>query len=478
MIRETFHSRFGLIVALLGMAVGTGNIWRFPRVMAANGGGAFLIPWFLFLFLWSVPLLMVEFSLGQKLRQGVVGCFQKMSGGRYTWMGAFVVLCTMGIMFYYSVVTGWCLFYLVQSLTGTLLNTDPESFWNDFSRSSYAPLFFHIAAMGIATAIVLRGVRRGIEATSRIMVPALFLILILLAAYALTFSGRDQALQFLFNTDFSRLTDYKVWLEALTQSAWSTGAGWGMALTYASYSQKNDSPALTPFTTGLGNNSIELIAVLAIIPTLFSFFPLQEVLSLTDKGNEGLIFITLPQLFRQIPAGRVFAILFFLCLAFAACTSLVAMLELGVRFLTDLGLSRTQAVLSTGMAGLLLGIPSAIQMGFLQNQDTVWGIGLLASGLFFSLLVRFIGPGRFEKEFLPFRSHVARKLFASLILWIIPLEFLLLMGWWIYQVWNNDGSWNPLRIYSIGTCLVQWGLLLGILLMFNRKMSNRVGRLS
>ena len=249
----------------------------------------------------------------------------------------------------------------------------------------------------------------------------------------------------------------------------------GLALTYAGYARAKDDPVLTPFTTGLGNNSVELIAVLAIVPTLFSFFPLDEVLSLMAESNEGLIFVTLPGLFQQIPAGRAFAVLFFLCLSFAACTSLVAMLELGVRFLTDLRLSRPRAVLLAGAAGLVFAIPSAVSMDFFKNQDTVWSIGLLTSGFFFSLLFRRIGMNRFEEEFLPFRSRTWRGIFAFLILWMIPLEFLFLMSWWLYQVWDRDGWWNPLAVSSFGTCLFQWGILLGVLLLFNRRISRRIG---
>jgi neurotransmitter:Na+ symporter, NSS family len=471
-----FRSRFGLIVALLGMAVGPGNIWRFPRVMTANGGGAFLIPWFIFLFLWSIPLLIVEFSLGQKIRQGIVGCFNKMSDGKYTWLGAFVVLCPIGIMFFLSTITGWCFFYLIHSISGKVLVADTNVFWNTFSQSSYSPLLFHVVALGIAMTIVWRGVQRGIEITSKIMIPSLFVILIILAVYSLTFPGRGNALNFLFSTDFSRLSDYKVWLEALTQSAWSTGAGWGLALTYACYSHAKDKPVLTPFTTGLGNNSIEILAVLAIVPTLFSFFSLSEALPLMESGNEGFTFIVLPMLFQKMPAGQPFAILFFLCISFAACTSMVALLELGVGFFTDLKFSRSKAIILTGSLGLVLGIPSALSMGFLKNQDTVWGIGLLTSCFFFSMLVRRIGMSRFEKEFIHFRSPLRRKIFGFLILWLVPLEFLFLFGWWIYQVSSTEGWWNPLQVSSIGTCLFQWGIALTVLYLLNNKISKRVGR--
>ncbi len=475
-MKETFQNRFGLITALLGMAIGTGNIWRFPRVMAQNGGGAFLIPWFIFLFLWSIPLLIVEFSLGQKIRQGVAGCFSKVSNGKMTWLGGFVVFCTLGIMFYYSVVTGWCLFYLLHSLTGKLFTVSPQTFWDTFSRSGLSPFLGHIAAVALTVWVIARGVRQGIENASRIMIPTLFIILILLAGYAFFLPGRSQGAAFIFNTDFSRLADYRVWLEALTQSAWSTGAGWGIALTYACYSREQDDPVLTPFTTGFGNNSVELIAVLAIVPTLFSFFPLPEVMSLTQSGNTGLTFISLPSLFQQMPAGRFISILFFTALSFAAFTSLFAMFELGVYFFKDLGLARSRAILVMGGLAVLLGTPSALRIQFLDNQDWVWGIGLLLSGLFFAMLMRTMGMDTFCRDFVPLDSKFHRGVFEIIVFWLIPVEFLALIAWWFAQAiqWDPSGWWYPLRSFSIGTCLLQWGVLLIILFLLNHKIFQRV----
>ncbi|MDP3921110.1 MAG: sodium-dependent transporter [Candidatus Omnitrophota bacterium] len=472
----TFRNRFGLIVALLGMAVGTGNIWRFPRVMAANGGGAFLIPWLLFLFLWSVPLLMVEFACGQKLRRGVMSCFAALSGGKYTWLGAFVVICTLGIMFYYSVVTGWCLFYAAGSVSGDLLKVPANVYWNSFLNSGYWPLVFHALAVLATTLVIVRGVRHGIETVSCALIPLLFLILILLAAYAFTLPGRVPGLEFIFNADFSKLTHYRVWLEALTQSAWSTGAGWGIALTYACYARDNDDPVSTPFTTGLGNNSIELLAVLVIVPTLFSFFPLNEVLELTSSGNTGLTFIALPGLFQQIPAGRVFAILFFACLFFAAFTSLISMFELGVCFFMDLGLTRKRAITCVAILSLLIGTPSALRQSFFDNQDWVWGIGLLLSGFFFAVLMRHVGMERICRDLLPLRPGFERGIFRVLVFWVIPLEFFVLIAWWFYQsvTWDPDRWWHPFAGLTIGACLFQWGILIVVLLFLNKRLSSRL----
>ena len=473
---QTFKSRFGLIAALIGMAVGTGNIWRFPRVLAANGGAAFLIPWFLFLFLWSIPLLIVEFSCGQRLRRGVTGCFSFLTGGRYTWLGAFVVFCTLGIMFYYSAVTGWCAHYLIQSVTGRILKEDPRVFWEAFSGHSRSPFFLHVAMMLLTAFVLAKGVRRGIEALSVFMMPALFVILILLAGYVLTFEGSLQGLRYMFEPDFSKLAGSRIWLEGLTQSAWSTGAGWGIALSYACYARSHDDAVLTPFTTGLGNNSVELLAGLVIVPALFSFFSLPEALEIAGSGNTGLTFITLPGLFQKIPFGQLAAILFFTGLFFAAFSSLVSMAELGVRFFQDLGWPRARALAAVTVLGIAMGAPSALNAAFLENQDWVWGIGLLVSGFFFSLLMHHVGMERFCRELLPIRSPVHRRFFQIIVFWLIPAEFLALVGWWFYQAmtWDSAGWWNPLKPLSIGTCLVQWGVLLAVLFLSNGFLNQRV----
>lgn len=476
MKEETFRTRFGLIAALLGMAIGTGNIWRFPRVLAENGGGVFLVPWFIFLFLWSIPLLVVEFSLGKGLRRGVASSFAFLTEGRLTWLGSFVVLTSLGIMFYYSVVTGWCLYYMLSALGGSLFRAPSDRFWESFAQGSLWPLLFHAVVLVLAALVIGKGVRKGIEQVSGFMIPVLFLLLIGLACYSLTLPGAGAGLSFIFNTDFARLADHQVWLEALTQSAWSTGAGWGLALSYACYARASDDPLLTPATTGFGNNSAELLAVIVVIPTLFSFFALPQVQDLMEKGNAGLTFVSLPSLFHDMAGGRWLASLFFTALFFAAFTSLMAMFELGVRFLQDLGVARPKAIPLVFVAALVVGTPAALDMRFLDNQDWVWGIGLLVSGFFFSMLVRYAGARRIARDFIGLRDSWGGRIFFFVVMWLIPIEFIVLVAWWFSRAvgWDPGGWWHPFRVSSVGTCLLQWGVLLGVLLLLNRRLYERI----
>jgi len=474
--RELFTSRWALVLAALGMAVGTGNIWRFPRVAAANGGGAFLIPWVAALFLWSIPILMVEFALGKRSRRGPIGAFAVMLGPGKAWMGGFVGICTLAIMFYYSVVAGWCLRYFFLTLQGPLAE-DAEVVWTAFAGSgSWWPVLFHGLALALGLGIISRGVVGGIEKANRILIPALFVLLVVAAARAVTLPGAGRGLEFLFHADLSRLSDVKVWLEALTQSAWSTGAGWGLILTYASYMRRRDGVALNSIIAGLGNNSASLLAAIAIVPTVFAFLPGEEAMEVMNAGNNGLAFIWIPRLFADMPGGRVFAPVFFLALAVAALSSLIAMLELGVRLLMDGGMSRRRGIILVGLVAFLMGIPSALSMAVFNNQDWVWGVGLLISGLLVAVAALCYGVDRFRRECINDSGtdfKVGPWLNVVLAV-VIPLEFAAMLGWWFYQSitsYDPAGWWQPFHVFSVGTCLAQWGMVLALLFLFNSRLA-------
>ena len=301
---DFFTSRWGVIVAGIGMAVGAGNLWRFPRIVAENGGGAFLIPWLLFLFIWSIPLLIAEFGLGRGARRGPIGSFAALVSRRTAWMGGFVVVTTVMIMFYYSVVTGWALKYFTAALAGDLASgADTAAYWETYSGSMWQPILFHVAAIAAAGAVVARGVTRGIERANRILIPTLFVLLLLAVARAVTLPGAGEGLRYLFVPDLARLADYRTWLEALTQSAWSTGAGWGLMLSYAVYVRRDDDVVSNAVSIGLGNNLASILAAMAILPAVFAILPTTEALGAMAAGNTGLSFIWIPQVFARMPAG-------------------------------------------------------------------------------------------------------------------------------------------------------------------------------
>jgi len=477
---EVFSSRWGILLAVIGMAVGTGNIWRFPRVAAANGGGSFLIAWLVFMFAWSLPLVICEFAMGKHTRRGPAGAVGHLIGARFNWMGVFVGICTCFIMFYYSVVTGWCLKYFFATVGAGAIGDDSEAYWHAFTHGGFQPALFHLTAMALGCLIIHRGVVRGIERTNRILIPILFGLLIVAAVRAVTLEDAIKGLGFLFTPVWSDLLNYRVWLEALSQSAWSTGAAWGLVMTYGVYLRKRDDFVLTSYTTVFGDYAASLLAGIAVMCTVFSVLPEAQARDALGAGNYGLTFIWLPRLFEAVPGGGFFLALFFLALSFAAVSSLIAMIEMATRMCVDLGMRRTRAVTLVGVLGFGLGLPSAWHMGFLENQDWAWGLGLLVSGLFIAFAVIRFGVGRFRRELVntPEERWVIGNWFVYVIAVAIPIEFLALVAWWFHQaatVYDPEGWWNPFHTYSVGTALLQWGAVIGALLALNRFWGARVG---
>jgi len=505
--KPVFSSRWALILATLGMAIGTGNLWRFPRILAANGGGTFLIPWALFLFTWSIPLLMVEFSLGRATQKGPLGAFAKMFGERTGWRGGFIAFCTLAIMFYYSVVSGWTLRYLWLAVSGGMETLTPETAVASFESftSSGAPMWFHLASIGLACVVVMRGVTTGIERACKVLVPTLFVVLIIAAVRGLTLDGAGAGIDFLTTVDWSLLGDAKIWLEALSQSAWSTGAGWGLMICYAVYASSDMRAGRECVSTGVGNNAASLLAALAIIPATFALAAVASpgadpaaLVQESGPANTGLTFIWMPVLFQQLPwGGGALSVLFFLALAFAALSSMIAMVELGVRSLVDLGWSRPRATGAVFVAGFLLGVPSAIDLpfidghtglGFFGNQDWVWGVGLIVSGGLAAFSVIGYGVDKYWIETIggpEAHRQGAGGLFRIAVGVLVPVQFVGLLAWWFKEAygwtgltgWEGVKAWlNPMEAFSVGTCLVQWALVLVLLKAFNKSLARRSAR--
>jgi NSS family neurotransmitter:Na+ symporter len=481
--RESF-SRWGIVFAGLGMAVGTGNLWRFPRIVAQYGSGAFMIAWILFLFIWAMPLLIIEFSIGKNTRRGVIGSFMDMIGENFAWMGTFVAFVTAAITFYYTVVTGWCIKYFFATCFQDLIHKKPLDFWHGFS-SSWEPVGFHFFAVFIGAIIIFFGVTKGIERANKFLIPSLFILLIVACIRALTLPHAFKGLNFLFSPNLSKLGDFEIWINALSQAAWSTGAGWGLLLTYAVYSRKKENPVLTSATLGFGDYFASLLAAVTIIPTVFSFFAGQnmaqeKVLDVMKTDNVGLTFIWIPNLFSKIPSGSFFLALFFLALCFAAFSSLISQLELITRIFIDAGLSRKKAVSIVGVSCFALGLPSAISIGFFNNQDWVWGMGLIVSGAFFIFLVLKTGPKKFREKIMPASGSRFKlgKGFDFLVKFILPIQLIAMLGWWFWDSYSGDPK-NWYKVFSqgtLGTVLFQWTVAIVVFICFNKIISKKLKR--
>jgi NSS family neurotransmitter:Na+ symporter len=330
-----------------------------------------------------------------------------------------------------------------------------------------------VLSIALAVLAVGRGVR-GIQIATQIMMPVLIVLVVVLAIRAVTLPGAERGLAFLFTPDLSGLGNSRVWLEALTQNAWDTGAGWGLALTYAVYMRQREDTTINGFMLGFGNNSVSLLAGIMVLCTVFSIRP-DAATEIVGAGNTGLTFIWVPQLFAAVPGGRLFMAFFFLALFFAALTSLISMFELGARALIDRGWTRGRALTYVTVASLVAGLPSALSLPFFENQDNVWGVGLMLSGLFFGIAILKYGVDRFRKLYVNSEGSditIGRWWNAAMLL--VVLEALVLLGWWLSQTISTEGwaaSLDPFRRWSLGTFLLQWGVLFVLLLAFNRRIA-------
>ncbi len=472
-----WSSRVGFILASLGMAFGAGNIWRFPRVVAANDGGPFLIAFIVANLIWAVPLLMIEMAMGKSTRLGTNGAFRNFVGRKKTWMGAWVGCCAVLIMFYYSVVTGWAIRYLAFGVAGTIKpGLDSEALWKGFLASPLETATFHLLAILIAGAIIVRGVQKGLEKANTIIVPSIIVILAVVMVWGLTKPGAVMGLEFLFRPGLAGLLKAKTWLNAFSQAAWSVGAGWGLMLTYAVYMKEKDDIAANSFIIAFADSGSSLLAGMAILPLVFAVSPSVETANQAlQAGDTGLTFIYLTKFFPLLPAGTFVGALFFLALSISALASLLSMVELAVRNLEDTGITRKKAAVITVVAGFALGIPSALRVSFQENQDMVWGVGLLISGMFFAYAAYKRGLDK-VRELINDSSYVVVGRWFNACVLAMPVIFVIIFGWWVWQAasWYPRTWWNPFMKLSPGTMVAQWAVLLIILVLANNWLTRKI----
>ncbi|MDN7013684.1 sodium-dependent transporter [Methanoculleus sp. FWC-SCC3] len=382
MEREEWSSTLGFILASIGSAVGIGNIWRFPYVVGANGGGAFLIPFLIAVLLFGLPLMVLELAIGRSTGTSVISAFRSIRQ-RFAAAGLVIVAVVSLILGYYLVITSWVLAYALF-----FVFNQPMEF--DAFTGSYLPLVFFLLS-GLAVYVTVRsGVRGGIERASRYLIPFLLVILIFLVVISLTEPGAVEGIEFYLSPDFSRLADPGVWIAAFGQAFFSLSVGMGILLTFGSYLKREP----------LFRNAAIIAAADMLIAVLTGLviFPLVFTAGLDPAAGVNLAFITLPTAFTEIQYGMVLGALFFLMLFAAALTSAVSMLEVPVAALMDTyGYPRKRATLLVFAAIMLVGLPSALSytalnlealgMPFLDLADYAFGtIGLIVAGLIVSVV--------------------------------------------------------------------------------------------
>lgn len=488
--KEEFSNRWGIVLASLGMAIGAGNLWRFPR-LAGQYGGAFLILWIVFLLLWSIPILMAEFSIGKKYKKGVIGSFGSVAGKGLTWGGFFITVCTLGIAFYYAVVTGWALRYLglatdnlFSFITGRQtiadhLKINPgylENFWQSIAYSSPTTAILYILAILAGITLLIKGIQNGLEKANKVLIPSLFGLLIIIMIIALNMKNGTQGLEYMFDINWSHFSNPTIWIEALSQSAWSTGAGWGLIMTISSYSRKKEDVVLNTFISGFGNNTASIMAGMAILPAVFALAVSEsEAIAFLQTGNQALTFTIIPKLFSTISGGAILSFIFFLAFFMAAFSSLLPMLELFISNLRDMGLTRKSAAIRTAFFCIIFGFPSAWSLDFFNNQDWVWGIGLIISGLLIIIAALKYGIKKFKEDFIDTDSDVSVPIsYLVITLFFNVLLAVVLIYWWMsrgysaYPWFDANGNWNVFDVYSNASVVTQWVLVIIAGLLLNK----------
>ena len=488
---EQFSNRWGIILASLGMAIGAGNLWRFPR-LAGQYGGAFLLLWILFLLIWSIPLLLAEFSIGKKYKKGVIGSFAMFAGKPFTFMGFFITACTLGIAFYYSVVTAWSLRYFSFSLSNIFAEQSLKSrlienpdylhhFWNSVSNGNWMTILLYVAIVVLGSLLLASGLQKGLERANKILIPSLFVLLIIVAIISLNMEKGFLGLEYMFTINFDHFSNPIIWIEALTQSAWSTGAGWGLIMTISSYSSDKEDVTLNTFVGAFGNNLASLMAGMAILPAVFAMSQTEaDAIIYLQGGNQALTFTVIPVLFSNIAGGSLLSSVFFMALFFAALSSLLAMIELLIKNLSDLGFSRIKSTKNVIFFFIIFGFPSAYSLDFFTNQDWVWGVGLILSGLFILSAVAKYGFSQFKTNFIDLDSDfkVSSTYFKTCMILNIPLAIFLIY-WWMsrgysdYPWFDAFGQWNIINVYSNASIITQWMGVIVIGLLANNFLYRR-----
>ncbi|PKM97089.1 MAG: sodium-dependent transporter [Elusimicrobia bacterium HGW-Elusimicrobia-3] len=434
--RGSWGSSFGFIMAAAGSAVGLGNIWGFPMQVGKGGGAVFVLLYLVCVVFVCFPILVAELALGRASARDPIGAFQVTRPGTPWWLaGALGVTAGVGILSFYSVIAGWTLAYVWYSFTGAA-GQNPGAFFVAFVADGGKNVLLSFGVLVITAAIILGGVRQGIEKAAKVMMPALFLLLVLLGVRALFLPGAAEGLAYYLKPDFSEIANISVLNAALGQAFFSLSLGMGAMITYGSYlSKKTNGVKSAGWVAGL-DTCVALLAGFVIFPAGFSIVGFNPA-----EGGPGLIFAVLPSLFAAMPGGALFGVAFFVLLSLAALTSAISLLEVPTAALVDRGWCRRKAVLL--MAGLvaLMAVPSVLSQGavswltkvpgtgmdFLSLMATVWNNWALPiGGLLISVFVGWVwGADKAVAELqAEGNSFPGARLWVFLIRYVSPLAIL------------------------------------------------------
>ena len=435
--RENFGSRFAVILAMAGSAIGLGNIWRFPYLVGQNGGAAFIIIYLVACFVLVLPIFMAESIIGRRTRLSTFGAMKKLAPGTpWKWLGLLTVLTPLLILGYYSVVGGWSVDYLWKACT-LRLTQDTTGLFEGFISSTWQPLVAFTIFIVATAVVILLGVKNGIEKFTKVCMPTLFVLIVAIVIFGLTLPGSSEGVRYLVKPDFSKI-DAGVVAAAMGQAFFSLSLGMGTILTYASYAPENENMMVSGIGTTVADLSFALLAGFAVMPAVFAA-------GIQPGQGPGLVFDTLPFIFSQMPrwVGAVVGIVFFLTILMAALTSSISVLEVGVAYLVEeKGMGRVKSTLIITLLGWILGVFCSLSFGPLS------GATLFGHSIF----------------------DCMDKLCSD---WLLPLGgllFTLFVGWYMSREDVRDeftsGGTRNTRIFGLVYFLMRYLAPLGILVVF------------
>ncbi|MEZ5105428.1 MAG: sodium-dependent transporter [Draconibacterium sp.] len=437
--RDTFGSKFGVIAAAAGSAVGLGNIWKFPYIAGVYGGAAFLFVYLAFILAVGLPVMLSELIIGRSSKRNAFGAFKVLAPGTpWKYIGILGVSAAFLILSFYGVVAGWSIEYIVLSIKNGFSNKSPEeiaTLFSVFNQDPVKPVAYQLFFMLLTGAIVIIGVKKGIEKYTKILMPLLVIILLILCVKSLTLEGAKAGLIFLFNPDFSKLTGDGI-LSALGHAFFTLSLGMGTLITYGSYIDKQNNLVNTVINVTVADTVIAIFAGIAIFPAVFAF-------GIAPTEGPGLIFVTLPNVFRQMPGGYIFSILFFILLTVAALTSAISILEVVVAyFKEEFNMSRKASTILATVLISFLGILCSLSVGefssfrifglnFFDLMDWISAnLFLPIGGFFISIFVGwFLGRKKVKEEMSngASLSSALLSVFMFLVKFIAPLAIAIVL---------------------------------------------------
>ena len=351
--RDGFTSRFGIIAAAAGSAVGLGNIWKFPYIVGENGGSAFILVYLISILLVGMPVLLAEFLIGRRGQANAVRSFKNIKpNSKWFSIGWIGIVTAFMILGFYTVIAGYTIHYFILTITNSftgMSSAEISNTFNEFQTSSTLPIIYTVIFILISLGILFGGIKDGIEKYSKILMPGLVGIIVLLVIRAITLPGATEGIEFLLKPNFNELSMPAV-LDALGHSFFSLSVGMGTMLTYGSYISKKENLTTTTVSIAAADTVIALLAGLAIFPAVFAF-------GIDPTAGPGLVFITLPNVFLQMTGGTIFGALFFFLLFIAALTSVVSIFEVIIAYITEeLSVTRPKAMTLTTLAVVFISI--------------------------------------------------------------------------------------------------------------------------